>query len=750
MTNVSTSESEEVKDLKINLNITKGFLDLVEKIDSLPDMKKVRFTETRSLYQAVSKGREIETMEQELADYFGPPAKPAGKSLSLLLRLNPSIKYLDGIREEQILFIKKVKSGFYYGALWPWRRDPKQVTVHLGFCSPKISDKDFKKLEALVKSKVMHQQVFEKLDAGSGGQVQGISLASFLQMAAMEKITCKLKIQKDKDIGYLHLLKGNLIAAETGSLRSKQAAYKIISWDNTVIDIEPASGKTENEINQPVVNILLEAAKIREKAGLHKKKAPATAQVQKEITDSDQGAIIELADEVATDVDPVEKDVKIKKKRLTKITALAAVIILACGTFFALRFIKSRRVETEYQSAMAMAESQKGLKAKVRILQNFIDSHQQSEFAQNAVEKIIKIRSFFEKQDYQLTMSKVDKLTQSNNYAQITDAYRSYLKKHPRGIHAGAIRQKLKAISLLNDNSDYDKLIKSVQSNDVERIYTYVQYLKKHPNGKHRNEVKKLILNMSQEYYLFLQQEITGCSSQEDWEKCIRICDEFVKIYPDHKGAGEIKNFLVFAQESLKQKKILDGLKQNAERGGHDYGAAKKVYYDYLNSHPNSNLKDKIIIEITKLKEHEKLALLEREREKIEALLKEAGGRFVDNHDDTIKDTKTGLMWCELDSMFELNSCLNYEAAKEYVKALRTGGHQDWRLPTESELTEIYKKKPFFPLREAEWYWTSKSYSRYSDGWQQMVHIVTTKRETVWKNEQANAKECGAVQAVRP
>ena len=169
-----------------------------------------------------------------------------------------------------------------------------------------------------------------------------------------------------------------------------------------------------------------------------------------------------------------------------------------------------------------------------------------------------------------------------------------------------------------------------------------------------------------------------------------------------------------------------------------------------MNSHPDSSLKDKIVAEIVLLKEQERLTRMQQARAKIAALLKESGKRFVDNHNDTIKDTKTGLVWCMLDSLMQLQKCLSYKEAKAYVKALKTGGHQDWRLPTEKELVEIFKKKPFFPLRETQWYWTSKSYSRYSDGWQEMVHVVTTKQETKWENEQANAAECGAVQAVRP
>ena len=106
-------------------------------------------------------------------------------------------------------------------------------------------------------------------------------------------------------------------------------------------------------------------------------------------------------------------------------------------------------------------------------------------------------------------------------------------------------------------------------------------------------------------------------------------------------------------------------------------------------------------------------------------------------------------MWCIVDSLLELQGCLNYESAVKYVKNLKTGGHQDWRLPTESELADIYKNEPFFPLRKAEWYWTSKTYLRYSDGWQKMVHIVSTKRETDWAKDPIDSRECGTVHAAR-
>jgi hypothetical protein len=379
-----------------------------------------------------------------------------------------------------------------------------------------------------------------------------------------------------------------------------------------------------------------------------------------------------------------------------------------------------------------------------------VNSHQQSEYAKNAQEKIKEMRTLIEKQSFETAVINADKLLANNDYEKAVGVYREYLKQYPRSMHAAAIKKKTAEILRQIDDRDYHAFAKTTGGDGVERILSYVQYLEKYPNGKHRDEVKKLIADMGAEYYLFFEKQITICQNQEDWEQCIQLSDTFINIYPGHRRANEIKSFLTLFQEKLKEKKTLDNLMQKAERVGSDYQAAKQIYYDYLSSHPDSPLKDKIIIELTKLKELEELERLQSAREKIAALLQESKGRFVDKGNGTVADTKTGLMWSMLDSLQELKKCLNYESAAEYAQNLRTGGHQDWRLPTESELTGIYKTKPFFPSRTTEWYWTSKSYSRYSGGWKKMVNIVTTVRETKWHKEQTYAQECGAVHAVRP
>ncbi|HEB50440.1 MAG TPA: DUF1566 domain-containing protein [Desulfobulbus sp.] len=60
--------------------------------------------------------------------------------------------------------------------------------------------------------------------------------------------------------------------------------------------------------------------------------------------------------------------------------------------------------------------------------------------------------------------------------------------------------------------------------------------------------------------------------------------------------------------------------------------------------------------------------------------------RFVDHHDGTVTDTRTGLMWATSDN----GADIQWWDADLYCKASRAGGYTDWRLPTPRELATLY------------------------------------------------------------
>ncbi len=134
----------------------------------------------------------------------------------------------------------------------------------------------------------------------------------------------------------------------------------------------------------------------------------------------------------------------------------------------------------------------------------------------------------------------------------------------------------------------------------------------------------------------------------------------------------------------------------------------------------------------------------------IRDLLKK-NGRFTEHREGVVIDTKTRLMWCLLDARAMIpETCIDYEAAKTFVGNLSTGGYRDWRLPTAAELAGIYKTSPAFPINaDNVWYWTSESFTSYSDGWQVRVNTLGRENPAEWASLHRDSRECGNVRAVR-
>jgi len=95
-----------------------------------------------------------------------------------------------------------------------------------------------------------------------------------------------------------------------------------------------------------------------------------------------------------------------------------------------------------------------------------------------------------------------------------------------------------------------------------------------------------------------------------------------------------------------------------------------------------------------------------------------------ENGDGTLTDPDTGMMWAQKDSYADLGKCLTYTESLKYVENLKTGGYNDWRIPSIKELSSIYNDTyenvmawdhdPEYPLAldskfadgAAYWYWS--------------------------------------------
>lgn len=101
----------------------------------------------------------------------------------------------------------------------------------------------------------------EIFESSARGEVNGISLASFLQLIKMENKSCTLRVTSRGQSGQLYCLEGELIAAEVGDLSAEEAAIEMISWESAVIEILQFNRQKQKEIRKPLMNILMEVSR---------------------------------------------------------------------------------------------------------------------------------------------------------------------------------------------------------------------------------------------------------------------------------------------------------------------------------------------------------------------------------------------------------------------------------------------------------------------------------------------------------
>jgi len=445
------------------------------------------------------------------------------------------------------------------------------------------------------------------------------------------------------------------------------------------------------------------------------------------------------------------KKKKISKKKYYVAAGIVLIAIIAASTIAFIDFNKKKRLENEYQLMLTDFNSQKEMKQKEQVLRNFISSSQPSEFTADAKVKMDEIARLVDQTEYDKLIHEIDLFEKEKKYSRGIDACEQYLKKNSKTIFASKVKQKKVFFSKLEDDFDYARVQKKSPLDVEIRISAYTGYLKKHPDGKYVDIVKKMISAMSGEYYMFFTKKISIYEKNEEWQKGILLADKFIGIYKNNNRVPGIKKIQNRFRTFLWEKEAFEGLRQKSEEKKGQFAEAKQIYYDFLYAYPDTYVKDKINREIARLDELEKNVEIEAIKAKIRAMIQKVGGdRYLDNNNGTVKDTKTGLTWSVLDSSVNAGGdCLDYANAVSHVKKMSTGGYRDWRLPTKDELETIYKKKPYFPQTEAPWYWTSKSYSRYSGGWSKVVDIVTSSNQDASAKQQVDARECGWVKAVR-
>jgi len=517
------------------------------------------------------------------------------------------------------------------------------------------------------------------MDVDVGGEIHGISLDSFLQMVQIEKTTCTLTVKSKDNVGYLYILEGDLIAAETGDFKNIKAACLIISWDKITIEIENACSKKENEINQPLAKILTEGLKLKDKRILkerNKRKedvAEIALKEEKQFVPPSSTETLELVSSpvpTAVPTVPIEReeipprlDMPVKRKarkdvakklRIKRILTISAAIIvfifMVIGAHYSIRAIKANRARKAYESALAQVENQHTLEEKIIILNNYISAHEESEFVGNARNKIKEIKKLAEELDFKEVINTVDNLPIDDDFKEkAMTAYNQYLEAYPSGIHEHEIQQRILKIADLLDDADYKKIMALAQDDVTVRLNACTRYLADHPNGKYRITVEQFISDMSEAFYDNLKKEIATCNLQKKWDNCIELCGYFISAFKGHRLWDEV----VVLKNEMQAKSDLAALLEAAALAGSDYEAAKKVFRTYLEENPETPENDKILFELRKIeskiagkKEWENVVafsknqavnVFERERKLKRYITQNPSGPFVEDAKKVLK-----------------------------------------------------------------------------------------------------------------
>jgi len=441
-----------------------------------------------------------------------------------------------------------------------------------------------------------------------------------------------------------------------------------------------------------------------------------------------------------------------KKHRLSIIAAASviALLVIIAGVITLSKIHHAKTLKSEYQEVIKKINTQTVPEQKIALLKKYITTHANTEYSVDAQKQISQIKAQISLEKFNNILQTADRLIEANDLDKALALLTQHLEEAGNANQKKEIHQKINHVSELIEKRDFEELTAvSLKGEPDQKIEIFQKYLKNHPNGKNKEQVQALIDEISNEYFIYVNKMLSFYSKQEKWEDCVRLCKSYIDVY-DNSHSDQLKQLLPEYQNNIRNEKIFNSLVEKANELGDRYQAAVRIYKEYLAAYPDSSISEKVKKEIDRLNQKISLQNIERATNALRQKLDATQGRFIEKYPGVILDTHTGLMWSMLDSdATEINTCMTYEQGKKYVESLKTGGFKDWRLPSPKELTVLLKTAPAFPVNEKKSYWSSDSYSGYSDGWRTEVTTLSSEDSVHWETVRKNAMECGAVRAVR-
>jgi len=474
-----------------------------------------------------------------------------------------------------------------------------------------------------------------------GGQIQGISLSSFLQIVQMDKTSCTLKIYANDEVGYLWLSDGKLVAAESGALHGLDAVYEIICWNDTVIVIDNTPAP-EHTITTPLLTILMEGLKLRDdkaaraeannaSPGAPPRKTSVDDQIAMQFVMEEKPDLIKrptvpppfpdptppvmpvskaLHPVIALDLEaeaPEEEadgendgswvyeyedeDTKEPSNPIRTILITFLLFLVISGSAFGgYIWYRAHTLETGFNTLMTDLAAMKNFKHQKMTLETYLDAHVINRFTLQVTERLNEANALIE-----LTR-RIDAMSRDGKFiGSSVGLFKAYLKTHQGTPYMAAIRTKMKSLPAQLDDLDYKHLREAEDKSVQSRLGLYRAYLNDHPDGKHIRTVTNLVASMSDEYYLMLKDEVPTCYKTENWEPCISVADTFTAEFPKDSRFNEV---WLLRGEMID---LIQFKEMRRQASALSFADARAMYITYLQKTPHSTLTSEIRKEIASL-----------------------------------------------------------------------------------------------------------------------------------------------------
>lgn len=102
-------------------------------------------------------------------------------------------------------------------------------------------------------------KIFETLLERNTSSLGGVSVALFLQLAAMERMSCRVTVEHGAQSGLLVLSEGKLADAKLGETHGEEAAYTIVAWNPCVLSVETTGPVDECAMHHDMSFVIMES-----------------------------------------------------------------------------------------------------------------------------------------------------------------------------------------------------------------------------------------------------------------------------------------------------------------------------------------------------------------------------------------------------------------------------------------------------------------------------------------------------------